>query len=130
MVILSIRTDKPKSEIALFDDTKSMGHISWEAHRQLAETIHMQLRELLTKQQKTWSDVEGVIIYKGPGSFTGLRIGMSVANALASSLKVPIVSMTGADWQEQSIREIMNGKNEKIVTPEYGSGPHITQPKK
>jgi tRNA threonylcarbamoyladenosine biosynthesis protein TsaB len=130
MIILSVRTDKPKAEISLFDDTKLIGHASWEAHRQLAETIHAQLRELLTKQKKTWSDVEGVIIYKGPGSFTGLRIGMSVANALASSLKVPIVSMTGADWQEHSIREIMNGKNEKIVTPEYGSSPHITQQKK
>ena len=130
MLILSLRTDKPQSEIALFADTKQIEGITWEAHRQLAETIHVKIKELLSSHDKHWSDLQGIIIYKGPGSFTGLRIGMSVANALASSLQIPIASTGGEMWQQQATQMILDGTNEKIVSPDYGSEPHITQPKK
>ena len=130
MIILALRTDKPESEIYLYEDNNKISQLVWEAHRQLAETIHIKIRDLLKDQNKTWADIEGVIIYKGPGSFTGLRIGMSVANALASSLQAPIVAATGEVWQTEAINAILAGKNEKIVSPDYGSDPHITQQKK
>jgi tRNA threonylcarbamoyladenosine biosynthesis protein TsaB len=130
MIILALRTDKPQSEIYLYENNNIVAQLEWEAHRQLAETIHIKIRDLLKDHDKTWSDIEGVIIYKGPGSFTGLRIGMSVANALASSLQIPIAAATGEAWQDESIEAILAGKNEKIVSPDYGSDPHITQQKK
>src|SRR3989344_1792281 len=37
-----------------------------------------------------WKDLEGVEVEKGPGSFTGLRVGVSVANALGFSLGIPV----------------------------------------
>jgi len=70
------------------------------------------------------------VVYKGPGSFTGLRIGISVANALAYGLNVPIVSTTGKDWQLQGIDRLKKGKNETSAVPDYGSEPHITLPTK
>ena len=130
MIILALRTDKPEAEIALYDDSKLIDNASWEAHRQLAETIHHKIKDLLSPQGSDWSNIEGIIIYRGPGSFTGLRIGMSVANALASSLQIPIVSESGEVWLEEALAKIINGSNQKVVTPEYGSEPHITKQRK
>ena len=130
MIILALRTDKPEAEIALYDDSKLIDSVSWEAHRQLAETIHHKIKDLLSSQGSYWSNVEGIIIYRGPGSFTGLRIGMSVANALASSLQIPIISESGEAWLEEALPKIINGSNQKVVVPEYGSEPHITKQRK
>jgi tRNA threonylcarbamoyladenosine biosynthesis protein TsaB len=129
MLILTIRTDKPQSEIGLFSDNTKLAYESWEAHRQLAETIHKKIDELLESQQKDLSEVRGIVVYKGPGSFTGLRIGISVANSLAYSMDIPIVAETDK-WIELGIRKLLEGKSVNQAMPEYGSPVHVTQQKK
>jgi tRNA threonylcarbamoyladenosine biosynthesis protein TsaB len=129
MLILTIRTDKPEAELGLFEDQTRLAYFTWPAHRQLAETIHLNIKELLSSYQKDLKDVEAIAAYKGPGSFTGLRIGLSVANALASGLNIPIVAMGKEDWIQEAITQLMKGQNDKLALPEYGSPPHITQPK-
>lgn len=130
MLILTIRTDKPEAEIGLFNNDTKLAYSTWQAHRQLAETIHLKIKELLESQGHSLSDLGGIIAFRGPGSFTGLRIGLSVANALAYSLEIPIVARTGKDWLKQAAAEINKGMNDRIVQPEYGSPPHITAPRK
>src|ERR1700690_3954414 len=98
MLILTIKTDQPDAELALYDGEKQLTSLTWPAHRQLAETIHQQIRQVLTEQNKTLQDLQGLAVFAGPGSFTGLRIGISVANALADSLQIPIVSGHGESW--------------------------------
>ncbi len=129
MIVLTIRSDKPEAEIGLFDNDKPLAYETWLAHRQLAETIHTKIRDLLKSQKKDWPDVGGIICYKGPGSFTGLRIGASVANALAYSLNIPIVGASSKKWIEQGIKRLKNGKNDKQILPKYGSPVHITLPR-
>src|SRR5260221_14508837 len=121
MIILTLRTDKPESEIGLFDDDRQLTYLSWEAHRQLAETIHQKISAMLKNQKKDWPDMQGIIFYQGPGSFTGLRIGASVANALAGSLAIPIGAANGNNWLSSGIKLLEAGKNQKMVLPEYGS---------
>jgi tRNA threonylcarbamoyladenosine biosynthesis protein TsaB len=130
MIILTIRTDKPLAEVALYDDTKPLAEINWEAHRQLSDTIHTKILELLQTQNMDWVDIRAIIAYKGPGSFTGLRIGMSVANALSYGLAVPIVSQNGEDWVTSGANRLMFGEDEKVAIPNYGADAHITAPKK
>lgn len=130
MFILTIRTDKPKAELGLYDNQKQLTPLLWEAHRQLAESLHTKIREALTLQSKELKDLEGVVVYKGPGSFTGLRIGISVANALASSLRIPLVGGAGSDWQTAGCERLLQGEDDKLVVPEYGAPPHITQQKR
>lgn len=129
MLILTIRTDKPDAEIGMFNDGAKLAYSTWPAHRQLAETIHLKINELLSSQGHDLNDLAGLVVFKGPGSFTGLRIGLSVANALAYGLRIPIVAVTGANWLEEGNRAIKQGKDEQIALPEYGSPPHITLPK-
>jgi tRNA threonylcarbamoyladenosine biosynthesis protein TsaB len=130
MFILTIRTDKPEAELGLFNDNAKLAYSTWPAHRQLAETIHLKIKELLESQGRGLNDLNGIAIFKGPGSFTGLRIGLSVANTLADSLNLPIVSETGKDWREKAGARLQSGESEQIALPEYGAEPHITKPKK
>jgi tRNA threonylcarbamoyl adenosine modification protein YeaZ len=130
MLILTLRTDKPKAEIGLFQDDKQLAYSTWEAHRQLAETIHLKLKEVLDAENKTFKDIEGIVIFKGPGSFTGLRIGFSVANALADSIQIPIVATESNDWVQLGVSRLLNGDNETASLPEYGAPPKTTTPRK
>lgn len=129
-MILTIRTDKPEAELALWNNEGQLDESRWQAHRQLAETIHQQIEILLKKQNKNWNDISGLICFKGPGSFTGLRIGLTVGNTLAYSLKVPIVSESGENWQQRGVKRLLDGANETIIIPEYGQSARITKPKK
>jgi len=126
MIILTIRGDKPEAELALFDDRQKLGEIIWLAHRTLADTIHLKIEELLKSCSYTWQDIGGIVCFRGPGSFTGLRISLTVANAMAYGLKIPILSAKGKKWQADGIKRLLAGENETIAVPEYGSEPHTT----
>ncbi len=130
MMILTVRTDNPKAEVGIYEDNRQLAYITWPAHRQLADTIHTKIDELLNKSSKQLSDIEAIVCFKGPGSFTGLRIGLSAANALAYSLQVPIVGSIGEDWLESGIKNIFAGGNDKITLPEYGAAARTTKPRK
>ncbi len=130
MIILTIKTDQEKAEIGLYKDTLQLDYITWQAHLKLAETIHIRIEHILKNQQLNFADIEGIVVYKGPGSFTGLRIGISLANALAFSLAVPIIAVQTNNWLDDGINKILAKDNDKIVLPFYGAEPHITKPKK
>jgi len=129
MFILTIRTDKPQAKLNLYKDARLLTCQDWLADRKLAETIHNRLKELLDSQQISLSDIQGIVIYKGPGSFTGLRIGISVANALALGLSIPIVGESGDKWETKGLRRLASNGNDQVVLPEYGAAPHVTVPK-
>ncbi len=129
MLIVTIRTDKPEAEVGLFNDTHQLGYQTWPAHRELSSTIHLTINQLLTDSAKNLSDIQGVVVFQGPGSFTGLRIGCSVANALAYSLSIPITATSGDSWLKQGLAKLLAGENQHIALPEYGVPVHTTQQK-
>jgi len=108
----------------------SVDQVEWEAGRQLADGLIQFLRKQLAEQSKTWSDIEGLIAYKGPGSFTGLRIGLTVLNTIADTNGVPIVGQTGEDWLQSGRVRLTAGENDQLVMPLYGREPNITKPRK
>lgn len=129
-MILTIRTDKPVSELGLYDGDEKLAYENWQAHRQLAETIHEKIKNLLESQGKTMDEITGIVVYKGPGSFTGLRIGMSVANALSGGLGVPIEASSGENWLADGLKLLTTKASRLPVAPDYGGPANVTQPRK
>jgi tRNA threonylcarbamoyladenosine biosynthesis protein TsaB len=130
MTILTIRTDKPEAEIGLYEDERQLAYETWLAHRQLAETLHRKIGTLLRAEGKQWSDLEGIVCFQGPGSFTGLRIGITVGNALAYSYGLPIVATQEPRWLETGVERLIKGKTDTHAMPFYGAEAHITIQKK
>ena len=130
MLILTVRTDKPEAEIGLYDETGQVAYEVWTAHRQLAETLHGKIRDLLQHTGYELHNLGGIACYAGPGSFTGLRIGLSTVNALAYGLQIPVVAQTGDDWQTVAVARLADGDDDKLALPEYGADVHITVPKR
>lgn len=130
MIILALRTDKPEAELYVYSDDKKLAESKWQAHLKLAETLNTQIKKILNLLSISYKDLNGIAIYKGPGSFTGLRIGMSVANALAYSLNIPVVTKSGENWLEKSIKALQAGQSDKIAIPKYGAPVRITKPRK
>lgn len=135
MIILTLRTDKPEAELSIYD-VKSpslhveLAYVKWQAHLELSNTIHKEIRKILNKSSISLNGIEGIVCFRGPGSFTGLRIGLTVANALAYTQDIPIVAATGQKWIDSGIKDLLAGKNSKIVRPKYDRPAAITSPKK
>lgn len=127
-VTLTIKTDKPLAELCLFSDHHRIDCLKWEAHLKLAETLHKQIDQLLSRNNLKINDIGSVIVYSGPGSFTGLRIGVAVANAISYSLGIKVVGSNGEDWINKGLDQQKTGL--AYATINYGSEAKTTSPKK
>lgn len=130
MIVLGIRSDNPEAELCLYQDGQKVSEYKWQAGRQLAETLHTRIKQLLSDAKLELEDIDGIAVYQGPGSFTGLRIGITVANTLGYALNIPVAGATEDSWMESAVRSLESGKGAKTVMPEYGAPVHITLPKK
>lgn len=142
-MILTIRTDKSEAEVGLFElaagstELRHVAYKSWMAHRQLAEGLLTVITGLLEGNSKRLSDVQAIVVFKGPGSFTGLRIGLTVANALADSHGLPIVGQCaeqsdaapGDAWIQAGASRLAAGESDIAVMPFYGAEANITKPR-
>ncbi|KSA15038.1 tRNA (adenosine(37)-N6)-threonylcarbamoyltransferase complex dimerization subunit type 1 TsaB [Maribacter dokdonensis] len=59
-----------------------------------AEKLHLFIEEVLQKASLKMADLEAVAVSKGPGSYTGLRIGVSAAKGLCYALGIPLISVS------------------------------------
>jgi tRNA threonylcarbamoyladenosine biosynthesis protein TsaB len=130
MLILTIRTDNPDAEVGLYDGETQMSYETWPAHRELSVTLHQRIEKVLATHDKKLEDLQGIVCFQGPGSFTGLRIGLTVADTLSYSLNLPIVATMEEDWIKTGIHRLESGENDQIALPHYGAPAHITQPRK
>ena len=102
----------------------------WQADRTLALGMLQFLTDKLALHEANFSDIKGIGVMRGPGSYTGLRIGLTVMNTLAADQSIPIVGAIGDAWRSRCIQRLNAGEDDKVVLPEYGGEAHITKPRK
>jgi tRNA threonylcarbamoyladenosine biosynthesis protein TsaB len=129
IMIVLIDTSTPVCKLTLVDGEQRM-YDEWQADRGLAKGLLQYLHDQMASHSYSWKDIIGIGVMEGPGSFTGLRIGLTVMNTIADSEHIPIVGARGESWQEEALGRLENGQNDTLVMPFYGSEAHITSPKK
>jgi tRNA threonylcarbamoyladenosine biosynthesis protein TsaB len=132
MNILGIKTDNPTAELYLVQESGIIVQEQWQAHRELSSTIHLKIKSVLEHAGLATKDITGIVCFAGGGSFTGLRIGVSVANALAAALQIPVCATNGNDWLEDGVELVRSGNVHVGVfaEPVYDRPAATTPPKK
>lgn len=129
-MILGLQTSDNETHLWLYPGPSGtpVAEYSWESGRDLADQLLGQLTTFLSKHQVSTSNLKGIVIYSGPGSFTSLRIGHTVANALADSLGIPVTGARGTQWQQEGLQALATTPLGQPALPHYGAEANVTYP--
>ena len=89
---LALHTTTPQLGIALDDFAGNSRTQIWDLGRDLSSSLHQYLQEILSPQ--TWEDIAFIAVAKGPGGFTGTRIGVVAARTLGQQLDIPVYGIS------------------------------------
>jgi len=93
MKILAIETATLTGSVALVEDDQLLGEITLELPRKHSERMVPSIEFLLEQHKLKPQELDGLAVDIGPGSFTGLRVGLATMKGLAFSLKKPLVGV-------------------------------------
>lgn len=106
MLTLAIHTAAQKEAVALLKEKRIQAEISWTAHRDESEVLLKNIENLLAKKRKAFRDIRKIIVIVGPGPFSAVRIGVTVANTLAYSLGARLFGLdTETFWAARAPQE-------------------------
>lgn len=94
MPVLGLDTATLVSGVALATENKLLAEITIQTRKTHSELLMPHVSALLDMAEINKKNLEGVAVSIGPGSFTGLRIGLATAKALAYALQIPLVGVS------------------------------------
>jgi tRNA threonylcarbamoyladenosine biosynthesis protein TsaB len=123
-MILGINSSGPILELHLDDQVRTL-----ETGRDLARDLLGILQRELAARNANFTDITGIVVFRGPGSFTGLRIGATVANTIAHDMDINIVGATGDDWYQTGQARLAANETDQVILPFYDRPANITPPR-
>lgn len=120
MKTLFIDTHNEMITIILFENKKIINKLEKESCMQHSVYTMPMIEEILKKAKITPSDLNEIIVVNGPGSFTGVRIGVTIAKTMAYLLNIPIKSIDMLEAKACLIEE-----DNKIVIEDEKNGKYI-----
>jgi len=92
-MLLAIDTSTDTASLALVQDSEVLAELTWRCGQNHTVELLSHLSHLLNRANLDLQSTSGIIVARGPGSFNGLRVGVSTAKGLAFSLGIPIVGI-------------------------------------
>jgi tRNA threonylcarbamoyladenosine biosynthesis protein TsaB len=93
-LLLTIQTATPAGSLALSDGDQLLVEASFDLPRTPTDWLLPALDDMLGRAKIERARIDGVVVVRGPGSFTGLRVGLASAKGLALGLGVPMVGVS------------------------------------
>lgn len=125
MKILAIDTSTMMSSITIMEDDKIIGDFSISQKETHSEMLMVLLKRLLRDLDIKISDIDLFAVCKGPGSFTGLRIGITSIKAICQVYDKPIVGISSLEamslsiLNDNSIISIIDARGKRFFTGLY-----------
>lgn len=112
-IILNLETATTNCSVSISKGNETIGlKENNAANYSHSEQLHLFIKEALQEASLSFSDLDAVAISKGPGSYTGLRIGVSSAKGLCFSLDLPLISIPTL---ESMAHQIKLGNGERVI---------------
>jgi tRNA threonylcarbamoyladenosine biosynthesis protein TsaB len=92
-VLLNIDTALDTASVCLSSNGEQLGYLANDRQKDHAAWLHTAIRELLKKQSIATGQLNAIAVSIGPGSYTGLRIGLSAAKGLCYALGIPLITV-------------------------------------
>lgn len=92
-LILNIDTAVQSSSVCLAENDKAIATKINPSQKDSAAWLHVAIHELIHEQNITFAALDAIAVSEGPGSYTGLRVGMSTAKGLCYVLQKPLIAV-------------------------------------
>ncbi len=123
---LAIDTSTDTASLALVQDSEVLAELTWHCGQNHTTQLLPHLAHLLKQTKLNLQSTSCIIVARGPGSFNGLRVGISTAKGLAFSLGIPIVGISTLEVEAYQYAEtglpicpIFNAGRGEIATAIY-----------
>ena len=110
---------------AIVEDDKLISSVNEEYGQSLSEVALPKKEEMCEKNNLSTKDVDKIIVVDGPGSFTGIRIGITIAKVYAWSLNIPITTISSLEAMSVSTKDdkihipMLNARRGYVYTAIY-----------
>lgn len=108
MNILTLESSSLSASVCITEDTKLLAQSFQNCGLTHSATLLPMIDHIMTSSQLTLADIDVIACVTGPGSFTGVRIGVSTAKGIADAKNIPCVgvsSLAGAAWNVASLTD-------------------------
>ncbi len=109
--ILAIETATMVGSIAIYKDDKILGMLEIHQEKTHAQLLMPMIRALLDMLELTSDTLSAIAVSKGPGSYTGLRVGVSTAKGLCMALGKPLMAFGSLEALAFQVKTIASGLN-------------------
>lgn len=97
MKILSIDTSSNLCSVALLEDNQTIQELMIDDNKTHSQNLMPLIQDLFVKSNIGLSEIDLIACNKGPGSFTGIRIGIATAKAIAEVANIPVIGISSLD---------------------------------
>lgn len=97
MKIFYLDTSSNYLYTAILEDTKVISEIKEKLDRDLSSLALFKIEEMFKNNNMDLNDIEKIIVVNGPGSFTGVRIGLTIAKTISWAKKIPIIQISSLE---------------------------------
>ncbi len=96
-LLLALDSSTAVASLALYDGERVLAESTWLAGREHSTQLLQEVDRALARLRRQPGDLTGLVVARGPGSFTGVRVALSVAKGMAAGLGVPIWGVSALD---------------------------------
>ena len=128
MRILGIDTSSPTGSVALVDNDDIISESLLNSSKNYSDKLLIEVDAILNSSKTKLNQIEGFVITTGPGSFTGLRVGMSLLKGLILATQKPFASVNTLDAYAETVQPgpyaicpVLDARKKEVYTALYNS---------